>query len=117
MSNVRYLSARYIAGEKYYVSKVIKYTVSEANGYIESLESKDKVSKFLLHLLCNDIKTLSATEHVTAYCDLAKLIKEKYPSAQVIVSLGRPCKDPKSYNKIEIANAMIKKRLFRVPGI
>ena len=28
-SNVRYLSSRYIAGEKYYVRKVIKYTVGE----------------------------------------------------------------------------------------
>ena len=81
------------------------------------MESKDNVSKFLLHLSCNDIKTLSATEHATAYCDLAKLIKEKYPSAQVNVSLGLPCKDPKIYNKIEVANAMIKERLFRVPGI
>lgn len=116
-SNVRYLSARYIAGEKYYVRKIIKYTVSEAHEYIQSLESKDNVSKFLLHLSCNDIKTLSATEHATAYCDLAKLIKEKYPSAQVTVSLGLPCKDPKIYNKIEVANAMIKERLFRVPGI
>ena len=116
-SNVRFLSARYIAGEKYYVRKVIKYTVSEATEYIESLEDNDKVSKFLLHLSCNDIKTLSATEHATAYCDLAELIKVKYPSAQVTISLGLPCKDPKIYNKIEVANAMIKERLFRVPGI
>ena len=116
-SNVRYLSARYIAGEKYYVRKIIKYTVSEAHEYIQSLESKDNVSKFLLHRSCNDIKTLSVTEHATAYCDLAKLIKEKYPSAQVTVSLGLPYKYPKIYNKIEVANAMIKERLFRVPGI
>lgn len=43
--------------------------------------------------------------------------KQKYSSAQVTVSLGLPCKDPKIYNKIEVANAMIKERLFRVPGI
>ena len=90
ISNVRYLSARYIAGEKYYVRKIIKYTVSEAHEYIRSLESKDNISKFLLHLSCNDIKTLSATEHAC---------------------------DPKIYNKIEVTNAMIKERFFRVPGI
>ena len=45
------------------------------------------------------------------------MIKEKYPSAQVTVSLGLPCKGPKIYNKIEVANAMIKERIFRVPGI
>ena len=72
-SNVRFLSARYIAGENYYVRKVIKYTVTEARDYIESLENSDKVSKFLLHLSCNDIKTLSATEHASAYCELVKV--------------------------------------------
>ena len=116
-SNVRFLSTRYIAGERYYVRKVIKYTVSEATEYIGSLEINEKVSKFLLHLSCNDIKSLSATDHATAYCNLVNLIKEKYPSAQVIVSLGLPCKDPKIYNKLEIANAMIKERLFGVQGI
>ena len=35
----------------------------------------------------------------------------------MIVSLGLPCKDQKIYNKIEIANAMIKERLFGVPGV
>ena len=45
-SNVRFLSTRYIAGEKYYVRKVIKYTVSEATEYIESLEDNDKVCLF-----------------------------------------------------------------------
>ena len=80
-------------------------------------DNNDNVSKFLLHLSCNDIKTLSATEHATAYCDLAKIIQEKYPSAQVIISLGLPCNDPKIYNKIEIANAMIKDRLYGKPGI
>ena len=37
--------------------------------------------------------------------------------SQVIVSLGLPCKDQKIYNEIEIANAMIKERLFGVPGV
>ena len=46
-------------------------------------------------------------------CDLVKLIKEKYPSAQVYL-LDYPVK---TNNKIEVANAMIKERLFRVPGI
>ena len=84
-SNVR-LSARYIARENYYVRKVIKYTVSEARDYIESLENSDKVSKFLLHLSYNDIKTLSATEHTTAYCELVKLIQEKYASVFSVFS-------------------------------
>ena len=116
-SNVRFLSALYIAGEKYYVCKVIRYTVSDQTEYIESLDDNDRVSKFLLHLSCNDIKTLSATERATAYCYLAELIKVKYPTAQVTISLGLPCKDPKIYKKIEVANAMIKERLFRVSVI
>ena len=62
-------------------------------------EKSDKVSKFLLHLSCNDIKSVSATEHATAYCDLAKMIKEKYLIAQVIVSLGLPRQDPTLNNK------------------
>ena len=106
-SNVRYLSSRYIAGEKYYVHNVIKYTVAEAKEYIESLEKSDKVFEFLLHLSCNDIKSVSVKEHATAYSDLAKMVKEKYPIAQVIVSLGLLRQDPTINNKIEIFNGMI----------
>lgn len=116
-SNVRYLNSRYIAGDKFYVRKEIKYTVSEAKGYIESLQDDEKVSKFVLHLSCNDIKLVSPADHANSYCDLVTLIRDKYPRTQVIVSLGLPRKDTTLNNKIEVANAMIKERLFKVQDV
>lgn len=113
-SNVRYLSSRYIAGSKYYMHKEIKYTVADAKKYIESLSESDTVSKFLLHLSCNDIKSVTPESHATSYCNLVTFIHEKYPDAEVIVSLGLPRKDTLLNNKIEVSNAMIKERLLDV---
>ena len=113
-SNVRYHSSRYIAGSKYYIHKEIKYTVADAKKCIESLSESDTVSKFLLHLSCNDIKSITPESHATSYCNLVTLIHEKYPDAEVIVSLGLPRKDALLNNKIEVSNAMIKERLLDV---
>lgn len=115
-SNIRYLSSRYIAGDKYHVHKETKYTVSEAKAYIDSLTDDNQISKFILHLSCNDIKTASPDSHAESYCQLVKSTHEKYPRAQVIVSLGLPRKDTTISNKIEVANAKIKELLFNVPN-
>ena len=111
-SNVRYLSSRYIAGNSYYVHKEIKYTVGEAKAYVDSLAGNDSVSKFILHLSCNDIKSVSAESHASSYCDLVRQIHDKYPEARVIVSLGLPRKDKLLSNKVEVSNGMIKEKLF-----
>ena len=113
-SNVRYLSSRYIAGNSYYVHKEIKYTVGEAKSYVDSLDGNENISKFILHLSCNDIKSVSAESHATSYCDLVKQIHDKYPEAYVIVSLGLPRKDRLLSNKIEVSNGLIKEKLFSI---
>ena len=111
-SNVRYLNSRFIAGKSYYVHKEIKYTVGEAKSYIESLSGNDHISKFVLHLSCNDIKSVSAEEHATSYCNLVQRIHDKFPETQVIVSLGLPRKDKLLSNKIDVSNGLIKEKLF-----
>ena len=88
-SNVR-LSSKYIAGGRYYVHKELKCTVSEARNHIESLTGKEKISNVLLHLSCNDIKSSTPESHASCYCDLLTFIHDKYPDAEVIVSLGLP---------------------------
>ena len=113
-SNVRYLSSRYIAGNSYYVHKEIKYTVGEAKSYVDSLDRNENISKLILHLSCNDIKSVSAESHATSYCDLVKQIHDNYPEAYVIVSLGLPRKDRLLSNKIEVSNGLIKEKLFSV---
>ena len=113
-SNVHYLSSKYIAGDRYYVHKELKYTVSEARNYIESLTGKEKISKFLLHLSCNDIKSSTPESHASCYCDLVTFIHDKCPDAEVIVLLGLPRRDTTLNNKIEVANALIKKKLLNV---
>ena len=116
-SNVRYLSLRYIAGNSFFIHKEIKYTVVEAKSYIESLPENDHISKFILHVSCNDIKSVSAESHATSYCDLVQQIHDKYPEAHIIVSLGLPRKDNLLSNKIEVSNGLIKEKLFSVEKI
>ena len=114
-SNIRYLSSKYIPKDRYYAyKKKLKYTVSEARNHIESLTEREKSSKFLLHLSCNDIKSSSPESHGSSYCDLVTFIHDKYPDAEVIVSLGLSWKDTTLNNKIEVANALVKKKLLNI---
>ena len=114
-SNVRYLSSRYIMLETLITSTKKSNTPWwRLNHILETLSESDTISKFILHLSCNDIRSVSSESHATSYCNLVQHIHDKYPEAHIIVSLGLPRKDKLLSNKIEMSNGMIKEKLFSV---
>lgn len=86
--DVKYqVSREYLSDEGISVEKVNKYTTQDAKQYIDSLEKSEDQDCFILHILCNEVKT-----QIEEYCidDISATVsrqQEKCPDAETIISL------------------------------
>ena len=92
-SNVKFLSARTLAGDKFYVKKDLKYSTKDASRYIEDFEG---VTPDVITLLttCNDVESDKAVKDL---CDevieLVDRSLSKFGNKSIIVSTPLPNKD------------------------
>ena len=78
-SNIRYLNAKLIAGRNSYISKVTKYTVNEANKFIENYDLEFKPKAIVYQLGGNDIEWVNGFEFLDQIVELVSTTNLKFP--------------------------------------
>ena len=87
-SIIRYLNAKLIAGRKSYIRKVTKYTVNEANTFIENYDLEFKPEVIVYQFGGNDIEGVNGFEFSDQIVELVSTTNLKFPGMKVMVSLG-----------------------------
>ena len=96
------------------VTKIVKYTMKDAKSFIESNEGY--YDALVLHILTNDLKTLTPQQCVSDLEGIVSIARGKWPMANIIISLATPRKDNIMYHTNgQIINALIKQKLISDP--
>ena len=110
-SNIRFLSRDSLSDDGVNVEKVHKYTIEEGEAYVDQLDRSEDKDCFVLHLLCNDVKTKSEDYCVEGVNAVIKKLQEKRPNARTILSLGIPRNSETLNRKIEKINVTLKEKV------
>lgn len=91
--------------------KVIKYTIEDAEEWIQSNEAKQTLPNadtVIIHEITNDVKKSSALECAYKMCKLIGLIKTSFKESNIVVSLGTPRDDnPVFQQRVDIVNNVL----------
>lgn len=96
------------------VRKYVKFTMIETKQFLESDEIVEVPNLAILHSLTNDIKKFPPEKCRDDMNELVILIKDKWPSAKIIISLTTPRSDSiTNQTNAQIVNALIKELIAK----
>lgn len=83
---------------KFTAEKLNAYTLEETETTVSELEFTTKPDAFVLHSVTNDIKTHSPQDCVDKMEDIIQVLKGKFASTKIIISLPTPRLDNSTVN-------------------
>lgn len=99
------------------VTKVIQYTLKEAEEYLSTLAVEASPDIVILHVFTNDVKQCDPKLYMNDLDSLLSLIRTKWQNVHVIISLCTPRLDDLSYQtNAQILNVLVKQKIMSQPG-
>ena len=110
-SNIKFTSAKHMAGHDRFIKKITKYSIKEARDYIDNFEGGEPDCT-VFQITCNDVEKLENNELADQLDQLVEKTSKKFVGKRIIVSLPLPRRDSSLNEKIVALRAVIFSRLY-----
>ena len=116
-SNIRFLSARYMAEKDKFVHKETQYSVKKANEFIKGYTQESPAAS-VLQVTCNDIESMCVEDILSGMNDLVENIRRKFGSEhKTVVSLPLPHRDNTINEKAKELSYRMMNKFDKQPGV